>query len=1268
MRLTFFFIISFSLLYVCAFAQNKENKIDIVWKPTELLFKSDKETKRFMSFENAVVDAAYNYLPAYLYTEKIAGNPESINAELVNTVFEPINKEEIENVMGLDQIKGPIVINTSVGYDKKQAFVLAGFVPIQFNESTGGYEKLISGQINISHKGSRSSRSVKVYSPFSVLSTDEWFKIGVTKDGIYKMDYNFIKNMGLNPDEIDPRNLKIYGNGGGMIPFANNKARIDDIIQNSIFVNGESDGKFDSTDYILFYGQDPNRWTLNTDIFVHHLNLYSDTTFYFISVSPGPGKRIQNKSSLQLPATHSVTSFDDYSFHDKEVYNLIKSGRVWYGEKFDYVTSYDFSFSFPNIDLSSPISIKADFAARSASESKFTTSAAGASMQTSIALTNFANYNGPYANQGQGVLTFLPQSSNISVNINYNKPNSSSMGWLNYLQINARRELRMHGNQMIFRDKKSFGAGNIAEFNLVNTSPGVKIWDVTYPYEVMNQNSIVTGPMHSFKAAADSIREYIAFNSDEFYLPSFSGKVVNQNLHGIGHPEMVIVSHPLFINQAHDLAVFHKTRGLSVEVVSTESLYNEFSSGAPDVSAIRDFMKMIYDRAANQNELPKYLLLFGDGSFDNKGKGFSNTNFILSYQSLNSLAPTSSYVSDDFFGLLDDDEGDWLTSNELVDIGIGRFPVKSVAEAQNVVKKVKSYYEPKTMRDWRNFLCFIADDQDNNLHFSQAEFMANNSVKNKNYNIDKIFLDAYQQISTPGGKRFPDVNEAINRRFEKGALIINYTGHGGEIGLAEERIISIPQINSWKNSENLPLFVTATCEFTRFDDPSLTSAGEHVFLNPNGGAIALFTTVRLVYAGPNFDLNKHLYNYAFEKIDGRKPTLGDLFRLTKMASAIPGGINNRNFTFIGDPSVELAYPKHKVITSTINGNAVSTVIDTIKALQKVTITGFVSDDNGQKLTGFNGIVYPTVFDKPSTIKTLGNDSESPVTEFKLQKNVVYKGKVSVKNGDFSFTFIVPKDIGYNFGKGRISYYAENTIEDAQGYFDEFYIGGTEENAALDATGPEVDLYLNNDKFVFGGVTDEKPKLLAYVKDESGINTVGNGIGHDLVAVLDENTDRAIVLNDYYEAELDSYQKGVISYPFSKLEEGNHTLRLKVWDVYNNSNEAFTEFVVANSAELALKHVLNYPNPFTTYTEFNFEHNQPGMWLDVQVQIFTVSGKLIKTLNTSTRSDGFRAEPIPWNGMDDFGDKIGRGVYIYRLKVRANDGSVAEKIEKLVILN
>jgi len=466
------------------------------------------------------------------------------------------------------------------------------------------------------------------------------------------------------------------------------------------------------------------------------------------------------------------------------------------------------------------------------------------------------------------------------------------------------------------------------------------------------------------------------------------------------------------------------------------------------------------------------------------------------------------------------------------------------------------------------------------------------------------------------------------------------------------------------------LFMTATCEFSRFDDPERTAAGEFVFLNPNGGAIAMLTTVRLVTSGANKTLTSDFYTHVFSEVNNEMPRLGDVYRLSKNESNL--GMNSRKFVLLGDPAMRLAYPKHTALTDSINHQVTAGTSDTLKALGKVTISGHIQHRNGSKFTNFNGTVYPTVYDKAVTITTQRNDLDSKVTTFQLQKNALFRGKASVVNGNFEFSFIVPKDIAYQPGQGRISYYAENGVTDVNGPYEDFIIGGTSSNIESDFSGPQIRLFLNDTNFVDGGLTDENPVLLAFVYDEHGINTTGNGIGHDIVAVLDGKTDNPIVLNDDYEADRDNYKSGSVSYPFSDLEEGPHELSFKVWDVYNNSAQVFTDFVVAKSAQLALSHVLNYPNPFTTYTEFWFEHNKPGEQLDVQIQVFTISGRLIKTINTDIITQGFRPDPgqwpdLQWDGKDDFGDNIGRGVYVYHLKVRSASGDYADQYEKLVIL-
>jgi hypothetical protein len=650
-----------------------------------------------------------------------------------------------------------------------------------------------------------------------------------------------------------------------------------------------------------------------------------------------------------------------------------------------------------------------------------------------------------------------------------------------------------------------------------------------------------------------------------------------------------------------------------------------------------------------------------------------------------SLTPTISYASDDYFGLLDLDEGAWASSaSDALDVGIGRFVVRTLEDAKVVVDKIYRYENLEIANldathvcedgtstsispDWRNRIVFVADDEDSNMHMNQADQLAELvDTMYPQYNLTKIYFDSFVQESTPGGQRYPEVNTNLNTEVQRGALIVNYTGHGGELGWAHERVLGVGDINDWSNFTNLPVFVTATCEFTRYDDPSRISAGELVHLNPNGGGIALFTTSRLVYSAPNFTLNRNFYLNLLVEQSWGPPTMGDVIRMTKVASG--GSVNNRNFSLIGDPAQRLSFPLHNVETLTINGESINSLTDTINALNLVTVTGTMRNRNGQPMSDFNGVVYPTVFDKASEVSTLANDPSSSAQQFTVQKNLIYKGKASVTNGDFSFSFVVPRDIAYNYDVGRISYYAEGNGTNANGQFEEFVIGGSNENGATDETGPVVGLYMNDESFAYGGTTDESPSLLAVVVDSNGINTVGNGIGHDITAVLDDNTNNTFNLNDFYQADLDSYQSGKVLYPFSNLSEGTHNLRFKVWDVYNNSSEAYTEFVVAESASLALEHVLNYPNPFTTRTSFMFEHNQPCNSLDVQVQVFTVSGKLVKTINETVLSHGFRNEPIEWNGLDDYGQKIGKGVYMYNLKITTPDGQKAEQIERLVILN
>ena len=733
-------------------------------------------------------------------------------------------------------------------------------------------------------------------------------------------------------------------------------------------------------------------------------------------------------------------------------------------------------------------------------------------------------------------------------------------------------------------------------------------------------------------------------------------------MHATENADYIIISHPDFLNEAKWLGDFHLEKDAFSYVVATpDQIYNEFSSGAQDISAIRDFVKMIYDEAP-EDQKPKYLLLFGDGSYDHKNRIEIFSNFVPTFQASESLRMVDSYVCDDFFGILDDNEG--LNADGTLDIGVGRFPVNSVDEANNVINKIQIYASESqaVMGDWRNRICFIADDEGKNAYVIHAEELDNIIQAEQDVlNVNKIYLDAYQQISGAYGKKYPEVNKAINEQVEEGAFIIDYIGHGSEVGWSDEHVLEISDIINWKNINKLPMFMTATCEFSRYDNPGMKSAGEIMFLSPNGGAIALITTTRLAFSTYNQYVNKRFISNVYKKVDGEHYTIGDIYRLSK----IPQSRNTRNITLFGDPALTLAYPKYKISTTSINNIPVSEFNDTLKSFTKVTINGIIEND-GQKIEDFNGQIFPIVYDKPTVNKTLGNDPDSYPREFLQRDKILYKGNCIVTNGEFSFTFVMPDFLTPQYGFGLISYYANNDYIDATGSEQAIIMGGVDHSAPVDVSGPEISIYLEKENFVSGDITTNNPFMYVSVFDENGINLSGDGFGRDIVAVLDDDYRQQIILNEYFDPDPDSYQSGKIVYPFTNLSNGKHKINFKAWDVCGNSSEVKIEFFVDENARLLISRVINRPNPFKNCTEFIFEHNKSFNDYDVCIKIFSIRGQLVKTINKNIKSANFVIEPIQWNGRNDNGEKLKNGVYIYRILVQKDDYKV-EQTQKLVII-
>jgi hypothetical protein len=1271
------FLILFYFLFIANCLLSQSNQFisrSIAWNKLQEIKISKYDTKKLIHFDKAQYTDPNSDLPIYTEAIPLKNAATSVTAKISNATYLPLSVEEQKIAQNFVGLTFSPQLEAVVLSEMKKPILQYSIVP--FRKNGNFIEKLQSFTLEYETVNNTvAARETNSTALNSVLASGNWVKIGIIETGLYKISTSQLASLGFNINS-DPRDLRIYGNGGLQLPERNSDYYPDDLYENAILVNGESDGAWNNGDAAFFYAKGNVRWTYDATkgIFKHSRNLYSDTTWYFLTADLGIGRRISSQAQNSGVSTLTINTFDDYKFIENDEENFLKSGRRWFGNKMEVVNSHSFSFTFDNL-IGGQHKAIVSLAARNTIPTNFSINVNGQSFTQTVSALGSTGYLDTYARENETVFNYTGNNGATSVSVT--KLTGSSTAWIDYVTLNVKRALQFNGNQLAFRSIEAAANGGIVKYEVNNVNNDVRLWDVTDYRNPIGQQFTLNGSILNLTIQMDSLKEYIAFNPFGTLLPApFAGGVVNnQNLHATSQVDMIIVAPTQFNGPANQLAEHHRNfDGMTVAVVNPKQIYNEFSSGHQDIAGIRNFVRMFYNRAETLEDTPKHLLLFGDGSYDPKYRLSENSNIIPTYESIESLNPIGSFCSDDFFGLLDANEGSniHLANGGAIDIGIGRFPVNTLQEAQSMVNKTIHYATSREcLDDWRNVITFIADDEDGADHSDQAESVsAIVSQNHPEYTIEKIYLDAYQQVTGTGGQTYPQVNTDINNRIERGTLLTNYAGHGGEQSLALERVITIPEINEWENFDNLTLFITATCEFSRFDNPEFTSAGEYVILNPNGGGIGLFTTVRLTFSSSNEALNRNIMDTLFTIQNGKHLRLGEILRVGKNATG--SSFNNRSFALLGDPALMLSFPQYNV--QTISTNSVPATIngipDTLSALEYVTIKGFIADDNNNPVTTFNGVCIPTVYDKAVTVSTLQNDPGSPLRQFQVRRNVIFKGPVTVTNGYFTCNFVVPQDIQFNYGYGKISYYAyQNTnLQDAAGYFNNIIVGGIADSAVTDNEGPQIRLFMNNEQFVNGGMTNESPDFLALVQDDIGINTVGTGIGHDITAVLDGNTTNPIVLNDFYEAAQDNFRKGKVIYPFRNLAEGKHNIVFKVWDVANNSSTASIDFVVIRSTELALNHVLNYPNPFTTNTQFFFEYNQPGVPVNVDVQIFTVSGKLVKTLESNFASTGFRSDPIAWNGLDDFGDRIGRGVYVYRLRVRTQDGKSAEKFEKLVILN
>jgi hypothetical protein len=1117
---------------------------------------------------------------------------------------------------------------------------------------------------------------LSMYAAHSALASGHWVKVKISKSGVYKITYAELEKMGFG----NPAKVHVYGYGAeGLSQNLNAETYTDDIPEVNVY---------SGSDFILFYGQGPVKWSLNSNWTSGHScfpytftkNPYSNYGYYFLSESDSPRSQISASDDVDGAATDTVTSYEALDLRMPETVNIAETGNCWYGDPITQSGSKYYSFTFDNMIADSTASARIINAAAASTSGSFTFSSGNSEKTTAVS----SSISGGVASYEMGsisdmTLMDVAQNANgyLSFTSTYRSSSSSAVGYLYYLAVAAKCALRMSGSYMPFSSVNSVGSGRISDFFLSGAAGSTQIWNVTDPKNVRSVPCSSTTDGIRFRLATSSLLNLVAVNpsGDGFLSIDSYESVANQDLHAVKPVDLVIISPSKFVSQASELAELHQQNdGLTTLVVTPELIYNEFSSGAPDATSYRSFLKMMYDRAKNSSEnTPKYLLLFGDGCFDNRGILLSSsstpTNLILTYQK-GGLYDYNGQTYDDYFGFLGDNATAFnFYSAFKLQLGVGRLPVSTTAEADAAVSKIAYYMRNEQLGSWKNRYALVADDNElqSNYHMfiGYAENRAN-QVRKLDLSVvtKKIYYDAYTKVSQSTGNRYPEVEDLIQKQFDDGCMLINYIGHSSYTAWSTEKTFKQNQAVSLTNKRMGVLF-SASCEFSRFDS-YIPSVGESLILNGNGGSVAVVATPRLVYASDNDDYNSAFLASFYSQSEDQ--TIGDVMRCSKNSY---NSESRLTFTLLGDPALHLYIPTMQVQTDSLaiirKGSEMQT--DTVNALTHVRVFGHISNQS-QLATNFNGKVNVLFFDKQQTLTTKGNKLNTDGTPYTINytdfPNVLFSGAASVVDGQFSFDMIVPKDISYNYGAGRICYYAYDAEYkyEAKGAYENFIIGGSSDSVIADTVGPEISLYLNTSSFRSGDQVNASPMFYAEVTDESGINAAGAGIGHDITLTVDGGD--PVILNSYFSYSLGSCSSGRVDYSLSDLTNGRHTLTFKAWDMLNNSSSRSVDFVVDGGRDAVIQNIVATPNPARSSVTITVDYDRPSANVDYRVRIYNLNGMLIKEESGSNNSTSGQLA-LKWNLTDSAGAPVNPGIYVYRVEIKADGADFVGQSEKIVVL-
>ena len=1086
------------------------------------------------------------------------------------------------------------------------------------------------------------------------LSSGSWLRVRITEDGLYKLTGSDLKNAGIQTAGKDASKLAVFTHQGKMMSETNVSA-LHGTNEIPVFIQGENDGSIDDNDYVLFYAEAPHKWSFNGATWSHKMNFYADYTYLYIGFKNSPAKRIQSKAAPNFLPDQLIEETEVLSFYEKDLENPNHMGRTWLGEKLGNETlgrtlSLKWSLFDPGKKDTALVRLAVAGGMIDASGSvNYSLNGVGGNI-------NFIPVNTEYFEfeQQERVLKVPVTDGSLTAQFNLNRPNTKSAAWIDFIEVVSKMNIAYTGKPFLIRNgvlqqKRRFGIK-------INGS-GIKIWNVSDPMNPVSlQTEMQSGLSSLLKLdSGDNKLAFLTFADQDASKPEILGIVNSPNLLADPSADLLIVTHGNFRPAAEKLAELRaKNQNYKVLVADVQHIFNQFSTSQQDVVAIRDYVRQLHRLSKNTAHPLKYVLLMGAASYDMKDRVPGNTNFVPTYE-LDMPNKAATFSLDDFYGYLDSASGNPEVGINKLTVSVGRIPCRTLNEALGMLKKLERYDSPQSLGDWRTNLAFVSDDVDlsyETIFTTESEKYARFiDTTHKHIYVHKLFCDAFKQVSTGNTEKYPDVNDAINRNISNGCLFMNYQGHGGPVGWAQEAILDLPMIRGWRNTWRMPVLFTATCEFSLYDDPREQSAGEIALLNPEGGPIALMSTTRLVFVSGNMAINNDFWtNYGFPQSNEDIPTLGDLFKKMKNRPSITSEDNK--FALLGDPSMPLAFPKHNIVVDSINDRWASGFNDTLKAFSVVRMKGHIEERLKGKFSSFNGNLWVKVFDKAITRSTLVNDKVGSPIPYKDQSSAIYKGVVSVNQGEFEVVFAIPKDIAYNVDFGKISFYAHNGVTDAAGGL-RLKIGGSETVFNPDNKGPEIQAYMNDTTFVNGGQIQSNSVLLARVSDINGLNATGSGIGRDMIAILDEGTEKEkfFILNEFFSYDLNSYTKGTIRMAVNNLSPGFHTLKLRVWDIYNNSGEATLEFTVGES--LSVSNHFPFPNPFRDEFQISFTHNMPGSDVKATLIITDAMGRKLYQKESDLNNASATENRLSWSqGAGNL--NIPAGMYFYTVNLFARN--------------